>query len=132
VAAAASRGIAAEQGRATRARSRAREPRSKGQRDRRPELEAQRRALAAACRRRGWQLLESVEETGHSAKDRKPPGLEAALRVLGADGQALLAAKRMRPARALLGLAALLASAQKQGWALLALDCALEPIVSDV
>jgi len=54
--------------------------------------------------------------------------MEAALRVLGgADGQALLAAKRERPAQALLELAALLASAQKQGWALLALDCALEP-----
>jgi len=58
--------------------------------------------------------------------------MEAALRVLGgADGQALLAAKRERPAQALLELAALLASAQKQGWALLALDCALEPKTPD-
>ncbi len=58
--------------------------------------------------------------------------MEAALRVLeGADAQALLAAKRQRPAQALLELAALLASAQKQGWALLALDCALEPRTRD-
>ena len=44
-----------------------------------------------------------------------------------ADAQALVAAKLERLSQALLDLAALLASAQKQGWALVALDCALEP-----
>jgi len=36
--------------------------RSGGQLDGRASLEAQRRALAATCTRRGWQLLELVEE----------------------------------------------------------------------
>jgi DNA invertase Pin-like site-specific DNA recombinase len=50
----------------------------RGQRERRAELEAQRRAPAAACRRRGWQLVEVVEDAGRSAKDLKRPGSEQA------------------------------------------------------
>jgi len=90
-----------------------------------PDL--QRRALAAACKRRGWQLLEAVEEAGLSAKDRKRLGVEEALRVLErGEAQALVAATRGTLSQALLDLAALLASAQKQAWALVALDCAPE------
>jgi DNA invertase Pin-like site-specific DNA recombinase len=86
-----------------------------------------RRAIAAACRRRGWQLLERVEEAHRSTADRKRPGVEEALRVLErADRQALLAAKLGTPTQALLDLNALLATTQKQGWALVALDCALQ------
>ncbi len=55
------------------------------------------------------------------------PGSGKALRLLDrADAQALVAAKRERLSQALLDLASLLATAQKQGWALVALDCALE------
>ena len=91
---------------------------SERQSERRAELEAQRRALAAACKRRGWQLLEAVEEVGCSVNERKRPGLEEALRVLErVDAQALVAAKRDTLSQALLDLAALLAAAQKQAWA---------------
>ncbi len=101
--------------------------RSEGQSNSRTGLEAQRRAIAAACKRRGWQLLEAVEDAGFSAKERKRPGIEEALRVLeSADAQALVAAKQIGLSRSLLDLASLVASAQKQGWALVALDCALE------
>jgi DNA invertase Pin-like site-specific DNA recombinase len=49
------------------------------------------------------------------------------LRVLeSADAKTLVAAKQDRLSQALLDLVALLATAQKQGWALFALDCALE------
>jgi DNA invertase Pin-like site-specific DNA recombinase len=90
-------------------------------------LEAQRRVIAAACKRRGWQLLELVEDAGRSANDRKRPGIEEALRVLeSADANALVAAKQDRLSHWMLDLASLIASAQKQGWALVALDCALE------
>ncbi len=86
-----------------------------------------RRAIAAACTRRGWQLLERVEEAGLSANDRKRPGTEEALRVLqNGEANALVAAKQVGLSQALLDLAALIASAQKQGWALVALDCALD------
>jgi DNA invertase Pin-like site-specific DNA recombinase len=65
--------------------------------------QAQRRALAAACRRRGWQPRARAE------------------------GTALVASKRERLASALPELVALLASAQKQGWTLVALECTLSP-----
>ena len=92
--------------------------------ERRAELEAQRRTLAAACTRQGWQLVEALEEAGLSATDPKRPGMQEALRV--GDTQALVAHKRERLSPALLELVALLGSAQKQGWALVALDCTLE------
>jgi DNA invertase Pin-like site-specific DNA recombinase len=102
--------------------------RSDGRTDSRAGLEAQRRAIAAACKRRRWRLLERVEDAGRSATEVNRPGVGEALRVLErGDEQALVAAKLDRLSQALLDLAALIASAQKHGWALVALDCALEP-----
>ena len=98
-----------------------------GQRDSGAGLEAQRRAIAAACKRRGWQLLELVDDARRSAKDWKRPGIEEALRVLETgDAKALVAAKQDELSRSLLDLASLIASAQKQSWALVALDCTLD------
>jgi DNA invertase Pin-like site-specific DNA recombinase len=100
---------------------------SEGQRERGSGLEGQRRAIAAACRRRGWQPLERVED-GFSAKDVNRPGLEQALRLLETgEAKALVAAKQVGLSHALLELAGLIATAQKQAWALVALDCAVEP-----
>ena len=53
--------------------------RSGGQPHRHASLEAQRRALAATCKRRGWQLLEVLEEAGFSAEELKRPGIQEAL-----------------------------------------------------
>jgi DNA invertase Pin-like site-specific DNA recombinase len=101
--------------------------RSGGQPERRASLEAQRRALAAECKRRGWQLLEVGEEPGFSAEELERPGMQEALRVLArGEGKALVARKLDMPARLLPDLACLLASAQKRGWGLVALDCAAE------
>jgi DNA invertase Pin-like site-specific DNA recombinase len=98
------------------------------QRSARAGLEAQRGAIAAACRRQRWQLLELVEQIGRSAEEAKRPGIAEPLRLLeAADKQALVAAKRDRLSRLLPDLASLVATAQQQGWALVALDCALEP-----
>jgi len=97
------------------------------QSDSRAGLKAQRRAIAAACKRHGWRLLEVVEDAGFSATDLKRPGSQEALRLLEtADAKALVVAKRDRLSRSLGELTALIASAQKQGWALVALDCALD------
>ena len=91
---------------------RLRQVRSEGQSDGGAGHEGQRRAIAAACKRRGWQLLELVEEAGRSANDRKRPGIEEALRVLeSGDERALVAAKLDRLSQALLDLEALLARA---------------------
>jgi DNA invertase Pin-like site-specific DNA recombinase len=62
-----------------------------------------------------------------SAKELKRPGIQAALRLLETgDGKGLVAVKRGRLSRLLSDLSALIATGQKQGWALVALDCTLE------
>jgi DNA invertase Pin-like site-specific DNA recombinase len=45
-------------------------------------LEAQRRAITAECKRRRWELVETIEDAGYSAKDMKRPGVQEALRSL--------------------------------------------------
>jgi DNA invertase Pin-like site-specific DNA recombinase len=87
-------------------------------------FEARRRAIALECKRRGWTLLDVVEDAGFSAKDLKRPGIKAALEVLeSGDAKALVAAKLDRLSRSMIDFTALMATAQKQGWALVALDC---------
>jgi DNA invertase Pin-like site-specific DNA recombinase len=90
-------------------------------------LEAQRRAIVAECKRRGWELVETVEDAGYSAKDLKRPGVQEALGALEAgEARALVVAKLDRLSRSMLDFAALMATAQKQHWALVALDCAVD------
>jgi DNA invertase Pin-like site-specific DNA recombinase len=90
-------------------------------------LEAQRRAIAAECKRRDWRLVDVIEDAGFSAKDLKRPGIKAALEVLEAgDAKALVAAKLDRLSRSMIDFTALMATATKQGWALVALDCAVD------
>ena len=75
-------------------------------------LEAQRQAIAAECRRRGWQLIEVIEDAGWSAKDLRRPGIKTALEVLEAgDAKALVVAKLDRLSRSLLDFAGLMAQA---------------------
>jgi DNA invertase Pin-like site-specific DNA recombinase len=90
-------------------------------------LEAQRRAIVAECERRGWQLVTVLEDAGYSAKDLKRPGVQAALRVVQAgEASALVVAKLDRLSRSMLDFTALMGTAQKQNWALVALDCAVD------
>src|SRR5262245_61174449 len=90
-------------------------------------MEAQRRAIAAECKRRGWELVETIEDAGYSAKDLKRPGMQEALRALEAgEAKALVVAKLDRLSRSMLDFAALMATAQKQSWVLVALDCAVD------
>jgi DNA invertase Pin-like site-specific DNA recombinase len=97
------------------------------QADSRAGLEAQRAAILRECRRRGWKLVELVEDAGYSAKDLKRPGIQAALEVLRrGDARALVVAKLDRLSRSMLDFTAVMAKAQKQGWALVALDCAVD------
>jgi DNA invertase Pin-like site-specific DNA recombinase len=46
-------------------------------------LEVQRQAIVAEVERRGWQLLEIVEDAGYSAKSLKRPGIQSALAAQG-------------------------------------------------
>lgn len=91
-------------------------------------LALERRALAAACRRRGWRPLAPAEQAGLSAEQRTRAGLEETLPLLEAAGaEALLVAKRGRLDGLLAELNALLASAHGQGWTLVGLACSPDP-----
>jgi DNA invertase Pin-like site-specific DNA recombinase len=71
--------------------------------------------------------VETLEDAGYSAKDLKRPGVREALRALEAgEANALVVAKLDRLSRSMLDFAALMATAQKQQWALVALDCAVD------
>ena len=90
-------------------------------------LQAQRAAIAREARRRGWELVETIEDRGYSAKDLRRPGVQEALRALEAgDAKALVVAKLDRLSRSMLDFASLMATAQKQQWALVALDVAVD------
>src|SRR5262249_26018227 len=90
-------------------------------------LDAQRQAIIGECRRRGWQLVELIEDAGYSAKDLRRPGVQEAVRMLQAGrGQGLVVAKLDRLSRSMIDFTGVMAKAQKQGWALVALDCAVD------
>jgi DNA invertase Pin-like site-specific DNA recombinase len=90
-------------------------------------LAAQRQAIVAECRRRGWRLIEVIEDAGYSAKDLKRPGVQVALATLRrGEAGALVVAKLDRLSRSMLDFTALMATASKQSWALVALDCAVD------
>src|SRR3989440_468832 len=97
------------------------------QADSRAGIDAQRAAIAAECKRRGWDLVETIEDAGYSAKDLKRPGIRIALEELQRGrGDALVVAKLDRLSRSMIDFTALMATAHKQGWALVALDCAID------
>ncbi len=90
-------------------------------------LSAQREAIRTECERRGWDLDDVVEDRGYSAKNLKRPGVQAALATLErgeADG--LVVAKLDRLSRSVIDFAGLMELAQKQGWALVALDLGVD------
>jgi DNA invertase Pin-like site-specific DNA recombinase len=90
-------------------------------------LTAQRAAILAECKRRDWQLVDVIEDAGYSAKDLKRPGVRLALDVLGQGGaDALVVAKLDRLSRSMLDFASIMATAQRQSWGLIALDCAVD------
>jgi DNA invertase Pin-like site-specific DNA recombinase len=90
-------------------------------------LAAQRAAILGECDRRGWHVVDVIEDAGYSAKDLKRPGVQAALEVLRSRmADTLVVHKLDRLSRSLLDFSGVMATAQKQGWALLALDCAVD------
>jgi len=91
-------------------------------------LEAQRRAILAECQRRGWHLVETIEDAGYSARDLKRPGIQEALRALERrEASALVVAKLDRLSRSMLDFSKVMAQATREHWALVALDVAVDP-----
>jgi DNA invertase Pin-like site-specific DNA recombinase len=90
-------------------------------------LAAQRLAIETECGQRGWQLTGIVEDAGYSAGDLKRPGIAAVLEDLAAGTvHALVVAKLDRLSRSMIDFTSLMALAQKRGWAIVALDCAVD------
>jgi DNA invertase Pin-like site-specific DNA recombinase len=90
-------------------------------------LAAQREAILRECERRGWELVDVVEDRGYSARDLRRPGIQSALEMLRrGDAKVLVVSKLDRASRSLLDFAALMATAERQSWALVALDVAVD------
>jgi DNA invertase Pin-like site-specific DNA recombinase len=86
-------------------------------------LAAQRAAIEAEASRRGWTDLEWVTDAGVSAKSLRRPGMAYALAKLqGGEASILCAAKMDRVSRSLIDWATVMQQAQREGWALVALD----------
>lgn len=91
-----------------------------GQADSGLGIEAQRKKLAAYCELHDHVLVDVMEDAGASAKTVDRPGLQAALKRLGAgEAQGLLVAKLDRLTRSVGDLCALVDTFQSSGWALL-------------
>lgn len=93
-------------------------------------LEAQRRSILSEAERRGWGEADVrfIEDAGFSGKDTRRPGLRLALEVLKrGEASGLVVAKMDRLSRSLLDFTSIMAEAQRQGWALIALDCPVDP-----
>ena len=90
-------------------------------------LEAQRTAILAEATRRSWQLLTIYEDAGASGKSLNRPGLADALEAVeNGDASAVIVAKLDRLSRSLLDFAGLMQRAQRQDWALVALDLGVD------
>ncbi len=91
-------------------------------------IAAQRRAIARACRERGWHIVTTEADEGVSAKSTKHrQGLANALDALAA-GQAdgLIVAKLDRLSRSVRDFCEILDRSQRERWALVCLDLGLD------
>ena len=97
------------------------------QADSRAGLDAQRAAILAEAQRRGWRLVEMIEDAGFSGKDMNRPGIVAALDALKRHkADTLVVSKLDRLSRSMLDFAALMDRAAKEHWALVALDLGVD------
>jgi DNA invertase Pin-like site-specific DNA recombinase len=93
-------------------------------------IEAQRTAILAEAERRGWREadIQFIEDLGYSGKNANRPGLQLALEALRrGEAKALVVGKMDRLSRSLLDFVQIMATAQKQGWSLIALDAPVDP-----
>jgi DNA invertase Pin-like site-specific DNA recombinase len=90
-------------------------------------LEAQRAAILAEAERRGWHLVEMIEDAGYSGKSLRRPGIVAALDALAHKrADTLVVAKLDRLSRSMLDFAGLMDRAAREHWALVALDVGVD------
>jgi DNA invertase Pin-like site-specific DNA recombinase len=97
------------------------------QADSRAGLDAQREAILLEAARRGWRVVEVVEDAGYSGEDLRRPGIAIALEALRSHrADTLVVAKLDRLSRSMLDFAALMDRAARERWALVALDLGVD------
>lgn len=90
-------------------------------------LAAQRAAILAEAERRGWTLINVIEDAGYSGKDLRRPGIMAALAALrDHEAATLVVAKLDRLSRSMLDFAGILDRATREHWAVVALDLGVD------
>lgn len=90
-------------------------------------LSAQRAAIVGEAERRGWHLIEVVEDAGYSGSNLNRPGISTALEALKARrADALVVAKLDRLSRSMLDFAGLMQRSTKEGWSLIAMDVGVD------
>jgi DNA invertase Pin-like site-specific DNA recombinase len=93
-------------------------------------LDAQRAAVTAEIARRGWTLLEVIEDAGQSGtvKPDDRPGLGRALALLDrGKADAIVALKIDRVSRSVLDFASLVQRSERHDWQLVTMDVPLDP-----
>jgi DNA invertase Pin-like site-specific DNA recombinase len=90
-------------------------------------LAAQRAAIVAEAERRGWHLVDVIEDAGFSGRSLNRPGISVALEALRHnEADALVVAKLDRLSRSMLDFAGLMDRASRERWALVALDLGVD------
>jgi DNA invertase Pin-like site-specific DNA recombinase len=91
-------------------------------------LDAQKAAIVGEAERRGWTVLDTLEDAGLSGKSLgNRPGLERALATVeSGEASALVVAKLDRLSRSLLDFAGIMERARQNGWSLVALDLGVD------
>ena len=90
-------------------------------------LGQQRRDIEAECERRGWELVEVIEDAGWSGTNDARPGLQRALGMLKRrQARAVVVARLDRLARSTQHLCQYIALCKKQKWSMVALDVNLD------
>ena len=93
------------------------------QADSRLGLDAQRAAIRTETERRGWHLVDIVEDAGFSGKDLHRPGMATVMEAIRSGrADTLVVARLDRLGRSLLDLAGLIELASRQRSSLVALD----------
>ena len=90
-------------------------------------LEAQRAAILSEAQRRGWLVIDVIEDAGYSGKTLRRPGISAALEALRSKrADTLVVAKLDRLSRSMVDFAGLMERATRERWCLVALDLGVD------
>jgi DNA invertase Pin-like site-specific DNA recombinase len=90
-------------------------------------LDQQKEQIEAEAKRRGWELVEIVEDQGKSAKSLKRPGIRRVLEALSrGEAQGLVVSKLDRLSRSMHDFSGMLERARKEGWSLACLDVGVD------